>query len=187
MKSMATGDGMARMRSAMNTAAPLRTPTSRGTLPACSRAMARPSSVTRAAISSRAMSTPPGRRGMESAPALLGRDECGDRPLTAHSLGHALGFSLALEGADADAVVRLAVSPRGRHDVGVEAHQLELLLERVGLRLRLEGRRLHRPWAHRLRGGAGGLVTRRGRVGGGRLLDDGLSAARVGIGRRMRI
>ncbi len=61
MKSMATGDGMARMRSAMNTAAPLSTPTRRGTLSACSRAMARPSSDTRAEISSRAMSTPPGR------------------------------------------------------------------------------------------------------------------------------
>src|SRR6266545_426542 len=179
MKSMAMGTGMARMRSAMNTTAPLSTPTSSGTRPACSRATARPSSPTRAAISSREMSTRPRPWGMQwpvRERGLPGSDERGQGALAAHPLGHALGVDLALEGPDADAVVGLAVAGSGRRDVRVEARLLELFLEGVRLRLRLERRDLHRPEAGRVR-----LRPRRCDLRGLRLLDYGLAAAHVRI------
>src|SRR5215468_10119569 len=174
MKSIAMGARIARTRSAMKMTAPLSTPTSSGTRPACSRATARPSSSTRWAISSREMSTRPRRWGMDRpgcGVSLPRSDERGQRALPAHPLGHALGFGLALERADADAVVRLALATGGRRNVGVEARLFELLLETVGLRLRLEGRDLHRPEAGRfsLRGLRGGIVCRG-------LLDQGLPA-----------
>src|SRR5262245_8048295 len=120
MKSRATGEGMARIRSAMKTAAPFSTPTRSGTPPRCSFEMDWPSSTTRAAISSREMSTPPGRWGMGRrlpASVLVGRDEGGQRALAAHAIGDALGLGLALEGADAYTGVRPSVARRGgRHD-----------------------------------------------------------------------
>src|SRR5215831_11753417 len=175
MKSMATGEGMARIRSAMKTAAPFSTPTRSGTPPPCSREMDWPSSTTRAAISSREMSTPPSRWGMGRrlpASILLGGDEGGQRALAAHAIGNALGLGLALERADAHTVVRLPVAGRSGGDVGIEPGLLELLLEGVGLGLRLERGGLHRPRPRRLRGE---------RIGGGRLLDGGLAAAPRGI------
>src|SRR5262245_48650324 len=182
MKSMATGEGMARIRSAMKTAAPFSTPTRSGTPPRCSCEMDWPSSTTRAAISSREMSTPPGRWGMGRrlpASVLLGRDEGGQRALAAHAIGDALGLGLALEGADAHTVVRLPVARRGGRHVGIEPGLLELLLEGLGLGLRLERGDLHRPRPRRLRS----LVAAGGRIRVGGLLDDGLAPAPIGIRR----
>src|SRR6266436_5752240 len=82
--------------------------------------------------------------GLACAGDLPGCDERGHRALATEPVGHALGIELALEGADADPVVRLAVAGGGRRDVHVEACLLELSLESVRLRLRLESRHLYR-------------------------------------------
>src|SRR5215813_13002242 len=132
---------MALIRSAIKMAAPLSTPTRRGARWACSRAMARPRSVTRAAISARETSSRPGRCAI----ALLGRDEGSHRALRAQPVGHALGLGLGLERAHAHSEADLSVLARRLRDVGVEARLAQLLLQAVGLRAGLEGARLDRP------------------------------------------
>src|SRR5439155_18498253 len=77
--------------------------------------------------------------------------------------------------------VRLAVAGGDYRDVSVEARLLELLLEGVRLRLRLEGRNLYRPEAGRVR-----LRPYRGAHRRLRLLDNGLAVARVRIRRWRR-
>src|SRR4030095_1892879 len=147
MKSMAMGTGMARTRSERKMAAPLSTPTSSGLRPAYSRPIARPSSPTRWASSSREIRTLPGRPSttMSLRRRSVGGDEGREGKARPHLLRELLGLAPRARPAHAHSVARLAVIQRHRGQHRGEARLREPLVDVVGLLPALEGAHLHGP------------------------------------------